>query len=530
MAKLDSAVEALETAIALSGRHLGVTADTAQELLARARARLGADEATTVAVFAGATGSGKSMLLNAVMGENVARVAPTRPTTSEPLAASAKDRGALLDWLGVDRRHISPTLPQDLVVVDLPDIDSTEAENRATAARMIGKADALVWVLDPQKYADAVVHEDYLRKMVEHSAVMLVVLNQIDRVAPADRDAMVRDVEALVEADGVRTEVFPVSAATGEGVSRLRKRLEQLASRKKNAAERIAADMRTLGSQYEQVALDQGGQLPESAPASDFTPVIRQISKATGSDIVAEAAAASYTRRARKATGLPLIRWIGRIPDPLERLHLGTRQIVDEGAGGRKAIGASSLAASPTVRAAATGQVRRYVQDRTHALPTRWRRAVLEDSNARAEALFDECDGLIATADLGQDTKPVWWSIVNLLQWLSTLCALGGLVWLVLLHTVDWLKIKLPEPPMVGIFPLPTLLLLGGVALGLILWALASAAARRGVARLRARIAKELTGRIETQAATTLFAPIDSAVEDYERFWQAVRILQKAEA
>lgn len=526
MGKLASAVDSLETAIALSGEHLGVTADNAQELLARAKARLGADEATTVAVFAGATGSGKSSLLNAIVGENVARVAPTRPTTSEPLAVSARERGALLDWLEVARRHVSPTVPQDLVVVDLPDIDSTEVHNRQTAARMIGKADALVWVLDPQKYADAVVHEDYLRKMAEHSAVMLVVLNQIDRVAPADREAMVRDVAALVAADGVRTEVFPVSAATGEGVAPLRARLERLASRKKNAAERIAADMRTLGAQYEQAAADQGGEAPAAASKGDFKPVARQIVKAAGGDVVAEAAEASYTRRARKATGFPLIRWIRRIPDPLERLHLGTRQ----GTGQQKVIGASSLVASPAARTAALGEIRRYVQNATQALPTRWRRAVLEDANAKADVLFDECDAIIATADLGQDTRPGWWFLVNALQWISTLCALAGLVWLVLLHAVDWLKIQLPEPPMFGIFPLPTLLLLGGLALCLLLWALASAASRRGARRLRSRVAKDLTAKIEAKAGTTLLAPIDAAVGDYRRFWQAVQTLQKAKA
>ena len=44
----------------------------------------------------------------------------------------------------------------------------------------------LVWVLDPQKYADAAVHDRYLRPLAGHGEVMLVVLNQVDRLAPAD--------------------------------------------------------------------------------------------------------------------------------------------------------------------------------------------------------------------------------------------------------------------------------------------------------------------------------------------------------
>ena len=41
----------------------------------------------TVVGFFGATGSGKSSLFNALTGRDLARVAATRPTTSEPLAA-----------------------------------------------------------------------------------------------------------------------------------------------------------------------------------------------------------------------------------------------------------------------------------------------------------------------------------------------------------------------------------------------------------------------------------------------------------
>ncbi len=68
----------------------------------------------------------------------------------------------LLDWLGVTHRHYqdSPEVAlSGMVLLDLPDV--------------------LVWVLDPQKYADASVHDRYLRPYVQHAGVLLVVLNQI---------------------------------------------------------------------------------------------------------------------------------------------------------------------------------------------------------------------------------------------------------------------------------------------------------------------------------------------------------------
>ena len=61
----------------------------------------------TVVALAGATGSGKSSLFNAVVGEEIAPAGITRPTTSEARSAvfGPGDAGPLLEWLGVRLRH-----------------------------------------------------------------------------------------------------------------------------------------------------------------------------------------------------------------------------------------------------------------------------------------------------------------------------------------------------------------------------------------------------------------------------------------
>ena len=78
----------------------------------------------------------------------------------------------LLDWLGVptgSRFTRESALDGDdeaslrgLVLLDLPDFDSIEEAHRLEVDRLLRLVDLVVWVLDPQKYADRVVHEQYL--------------------------------------------------------------------------------------------------------------------------------------------------------------------------------------------------------------------------------------------------------------------------------------------------------------------------------------------------------------------------------
>lgn len=44
------------------------------------------------------------------------------------------------------------------------------------------------WVTDPQKYADARLHDDYVSALATHEAVTMVVLNQSDRLSDAEVD------------------------------------------------------------------------------------------------------------------------------------------------------------------------------------------------------------------------------------------------------------------------------------------------------------------------------------------------------
>src|SRR6185503_9764649 len=199
----------------------------ARELARRAGERLRLSGTHIVVALAGATGSGKSTLFNALAGAQISQPGMRRPTTGVAHAVVWDPGGAgpLLDWLEIPRRHAQDAQDdlRGLVLLDLPDHDSTEMAHRLEVDRLVKLVDVLVWVLDPQKYADAAVHDRYLRPLARHGDVMVVVLNQVDRLAAADVPDAVADVRRLLADDGLPdVPVLPVSATAGTGLDRLR--------------------------------------------------------------------------------------------------------------------------------------------------------------------------------------------------------------------------------------------------------------------------------------------------------------------
>lgn len=150
-------------------------------------------EAPLLVVVGGSTGAGKSTLVNSLVGQRVTASGTLRPTTRCPVLVHHPADGR---WFGqerllpelvrVDRAtadHQSlqlvscETVPPGLAILDAPDIDSVEAENRAMATKLLAVADLWLFVTSAARYADQVPWE-HLKLAAERSTAVAVVLDR----------------------------------------------------------------------------------------------------------------------------------------------------------------------------------------------------------------------------------------------------------------------------------------------------------------------------------------------------------------
>jgi GTP-binding protein EngB required for normal cell division len=496
----------------------------AEEVRRRAGDRLRLPDHTVVAL-AGPTGSGKSSLLNAIAGVEVAEVAATRPTTSEALAIVRGDgAGPLLDWLRVRRRHHladpdvatqrpggdrGPDRPVGgLVLLDLPDHDSVATDHRLEADRLIALVDLMVWVVDPQKYADAAVHDQYLSGLAGHRDVLLVVLNQVDRLDPAERRACRGDLERILAEDGLAgVRVLEVSAATGEGVDALAEALADAARRRVAAQDRMTADVSAVAGRV----LAACGP-PVRPSRASYDDLVDALAEAAGVPVVVAAVRAGRLRAARQATGWPPTRWLSRFrPDPLRRLHLEPDSRT------------SLPRPGPAQLARARSAVRAYVDRAASGAPDAWVLAARRRTEV-AEPMADALDSAVARTEVVPARTPIWWRVMGAAQWVLLGAAVAGGFWLALLALAGYLRLTVPEPPAWGEVPVPTLALVGGVLLGLLLAGFArvlgSVGARRqsraATARLRAAVA-EVADRL-------VLEPVDQVLAELVRTREAAEL------
>ena len=517
--QLDARLEALNDARELAD---GVLPEDVLEevlqLLERATSRRSLSADHTVVGFFGATGSGKSSLFNAVSGAEIATAAVRRPTTTEPLAGvwGADGSDPLLDWLDVRSRHHAGPVDgfadeeTGLILLDLPDFDSTRAANRDIVQRMVGLVDVLVWVLDPQKYADAAVHNDYLSPLAAHGAVTLVVLNQTDRLPERDIPPVLESLKGILARDGLGTvQVIGASAVTGSGVDRVRAAIRHVVLQRQASAQRLTADVARASRQLREVSGDgdaAGVRAGSKARLAD------QLATAANVPLVVAAVDRSYRLESARRTGWPVTRWLLKFrPDPLRRLNLRSSSPSE--------LSRTSLPpAGAPERARTDAAVRQFADDASDGAPGPWRAAIRGAAREGRERLPDALDQAMAGTDLSAARKSWWWPLFNLVQWLALLTVLGGLGWLGVLAGLGYLQLPVPDVPRVEGWPVPTLMIAGGVVLGIFL---ALTGKFIGAAAARARAAgarRRLRAAVATVAAELVVEPVEVEVARLRSF------------
>ena len=573
----------------------------AAETLERLSQRRELSTEHTVIGFFGATGSGKSTLFNAIAGQNIALSAPTRPTTSTVQAAIWEAEGSeeLLDWLGIDKRVYPQTqalaaegeategneaggnnkatggaaAPNavtepapglfnrirravggrgemrtrtgGLILLDMPDFDSVTTTNRDLAARMMRYVDVLVWVVDPQKYADAVIHRDFMVPLAASGAQALCVLNQADKLAPAEVPAVLASLTRLLQAEGTEAHLLAapiaVSARTGEGVDVLRDLLAQVAAAKSLSLQRTDAQLHATASQLRTYAGGEGTVLAGAYALDAEQKLVKACYASSQAEQVLQAATASYRRTAGQHTGWILTRWMSRLKaDPLRRLHLGQQEETKSTSKAEKSAGmlgsdienAPELVASslpPLSAAQKSGManaVRQYSKQMAARIDEPWKRSMKEAALSREAELPELLERDMVRIDYGLGRTRAPWVIFNALQWIALLSALVGVGWLTLISGMAYLQIQLPPAPTPegSPVPLPTLLLLLGVLLGI-----ASAGVGRLLTAMGSRYyARKLRGRLQTgvekAVQSCVVAPVQQEAKRLNAYRKALDI------
>ena len=489
--------------------------------LERAGQRLRWGEQTVVAL-AGSTGSGKSSLTNALVGSDVSEAGVLRPTTAETLAVSFGHTNAeLLDWLRVEHRQEVPGGQNGfggLVLLDLPDHDSMVASHRAEVDRIVPVVDQFIWVLDPQKYADAAVHHGYLRPLARHGEVMAVVLNQVDRIRSADLDDCLAHLDQLLDSDGLAgVPLFATSTATGAGLDALREHLADVVAGKRAARTRLSVDLDQLAEQFEKVC--RVG--PEKPGEEDIEVLEAGLAEVAGVPRMIEVAAETIRYRGVLATGWPMTRWVHRLrPDPLKRFRTGLPGPGTAGDGFGPDRG-------PVAMARLRITLRQFSDAVGNGLGEDWQRVLGVACQRDRDLLPDLLTDAVMTTDLGLSRFPVWWRAVRAIQWFLLAAVMLGLGWLLVNLLLTWVGLPTPMAPGDGGgMNVPTLLIIGGVGGGLsfsfLSRGLVAAGERSGIRR----VARRLHGAVGKVAREHVVAPLTAELGYLAEARRLIRGLQ----
>jgi hypothetical protein len=480
-----------------------------------------------VLALVGGTGVGKSSLLNALAGERVSNASARRPTTDVTVAWVPGDARAdleeLLRWLAVGEIREHEGGVSGVAILDLPDIDSLDQAHRDRVELMLPKVDSVVWVTDPEKYHDAVLHDDFLRRWIPRLDRQAIVLNKSDRLQTDGinevRGDLKRDVTTRLAVAGRRPPPIIVTSALDDrtDLTELRRWLGKQIEAKRVVRDRIVA---TASESVLQLARTAG--VDPARPAQPFLPptarraatqavtfaVLRQLGMPA---LQQQAVAATRARARARGTGP-----IGLLTSAIYRMSGREARVADPNRYLVRWREHGPLApAVDAVRRALFGPIKNAPPQVRPVLA-----ASVEPSNLERR-LAIAVDRAVARGD---HTVPNsrWWPAIGILQTLATASIVFSAAWIAI-----WILARPPVDsvvlPGLGQLPIPFITLVVALLVGYLLARLlrwhAGWIGHRWAAQLRAEIdeavEREMTGRA--------FEQLDAIEEAREAVWRTAR-------
>jgi hypothetical protein len=531
----------LEDAIAAAAT-LGVPTGDAETVRSEVGGRLGFPADAYVLALVGGTGVGKSSLLNALAGTPVSDASARRPTTAHPIAwvprSSRSELAGLLGWLGVAEEEVrdhDESGPGDVAILDLPDLDSIEREHRERVEAILPRVDAVVWVTDPEKYHDAILHDDFLARWLPQLDRQVVVLNKTDRLSADDAERVQRDLER---------DLARMAGGGGRG-PRVRVLL---------ASARPAAPAHDGGTGAGPVGIEQVREWLAGAVEAKRVVRARLVTTiAAAVSALAHAAGIDPTMRAK-----PFVDGAAR-RETIDRVAAELLRVIDLPAAERQAVAATrarARARGAGPLGAITSRIYRWSGRQARvadpaAFLTRWRergslapalellrtavsvplkdappatRATLATSvepSALGANLGRSIDRAIAARASAVPSSRVW-TLIGLFQTLATLALVFAAVWVVL-----WVFVKFPVDsvtvPVLGQLPLPFIALVAALLAGYLIARLLGFHAGWVGRRWARRLAGEVRASVAREAETSAFEGLDRLETARRALWTSAR-------
>ena len=327
--RVDALVRAAEVSSqVLDDRDLARTVDE----LRRIRELVSASRTTLVVGVAGQSGTGRSSLVNALLGRPVAEVSLVRPTTTHPTAYAVGSAAevAATQLVGLPSVAAPAEASDGLVLIDLPAIapvdvpagspDSVRPASVPMSAEM-DQLDLVLWVTSPQRYSD-LDHLLALEDLRGSGATVEVVVTGSDTLSALSATHIAAHLHQLVGGELLGGDLpLPrlVSSRSGAGIQELRDAIEGARVSNRRVIPGLAFQLSTVAARLRPAplaVLDVGGDDVPLSHLIPTEPVQQLLIETLGVEETSVDLANRHCNTIAKATAWPLLRWRSMLPTP----------------------------------------------------------------------------------------------------------------------------------------------------------------------------------------------------------------------